>query len=69
MTKKDVNVIVRVPTELYLAMKEKTDETGIAYSFVVRRALENWVATGTVPARVATPGKSEAAPAVGKDVG
>lgn len=53
MKTKNVNIIVRVPDDLYAAMKEKSAETGVAYSFVARRALENWVATGILPARVA----------------
>jgi len=58
-------IIVTIEDDLHTALKNKTKETGVAYSFIVRRALENWVATGTVPARVASTGKAEAVPAEG----
>ena len=45
-------IIVTIEDDLYRAVKDISSNTGVAYSFVVRRALENWVTTGVVPARV-----------------
>lgn len=45
-------MMVTVNDNLYAAVKVKVNETGIPYSVIVRRALENWVITGIVPARV-----------------
>lgn len=65
----NIKLMVMVNDDLYTAIKTKVDETGIPYSVVARRALENWVATGVMPARVASPGKAEAVPAVGNGEG
>ena len=46
-------ISVRLPYGLYQAVIAKSEETAVNYSEVVRRALENWVATGILPPRVA----------------
>lgn len=50
-------IIVTIEDDLYRAVKDISSNTGVAYSFVVRRALENWVTTGVVPARVPANGE------------
>lgn len=52
---KTQSITVRLDPDLYQRVIEKSEETAVNYSEVVRRALENWVATGIVPARVASP--------------
>lgn len=36
-------ISVRIPPELLERLRKKTDETGVPISFVVRKALEEWV--------------------------
>lgn len=62
---KTETITVRLDPDLYQRVIAKSEETAVNYSEIVRRALENWVATGTVPARVASTGKAEAVPAEG----
>lgn len=50
-------IIVTIEDDLHVAVKNQSKKTGVAYSFVVRRALENWVITGIVPARVSVNGE------------
>lgn len=52
-------LMITVADELYHAIKAKVSETGTPYSFIARRALENWVTTGVVPARVEMAGDAE----------
>ena len=40
---------VLVDDDLYRKIKAKSDETGVPFSVVARRALENWVVTGEMP--------------------
>lgn len=46
---KSKQILVMVDPSLYEKVKAKSDETGIPYSEIVRRALLNWVTTGEVP--------------------
>jgi predicted DNA-binding protein len=38
-------ISVRIPTQLQIDSKEKSERTGVPISFVVRKALEEWVKT------------------------
>ena len=40
---------ILVDDDLYRKIKDKSDETGVPFSVVARRALENWVMTGEMP--------------------
>jgi hypothetical protein len=40
---------ILVDEDLYGKIKDKSDETGVPFSVIARRALENWVARGEVP--------------------
>lgn len=40
---------ILVNEDLYSKIKDKSDETGVPFSVVARRALENWVMTGEMP--------------------
>ena len=50
---KTESITIRLTPVLYQAVIAKSEETAVNYSEVVRRALENWVATGILPPRVA----------------
>jgi predicted DNA-binding protein len=39
----DKSISVKVPTELLQKAREKSANTGIALSFVVRKAIEDWI--------------------------
>jgi hypothetical protein len=40
---------ILVDDDLYDEIKAKSDETGIPFSVIARRALERWVVTGETP--------------------
>ena len=48
MTKTDF-INVKVEPEFHQALRRKSDETGVAVSVVIRRALEVWLVTGDLP--------------------
>jgi predicted DNA-binding protein len=39
----DASLSVKLPKELLEKCRKKSDETGIAISFIVRKALEEWI--------------------------
>ena len=46
---------VLVDDELYQQIKDKSEETGIPFSVVARRALERWVKADEMPSAVRDP--------------
>ena len=42
-------IAIKLSPELHSQIKRKSEETGVPYSEVVRRALEVWVETGELP--------------------
>lgn len=54
---------VEIDPQLHQAVTKMSQETGVSATFVMRRALENWVATGIVPAHATPTSKTETPPA------
>jgi len=48
MPKSDI-INVKIEPEFHKQLRRKTEETGIPYSVVIRRALEVWLVTGELP--------------------
>ncbi len=46
---KSKQMLVMVEPEFYERVKQKSQETGVPYAEVVRRALEVWLETGELP--------------------
>ncbi len=41
----DVSLTVKLPSKLRDKAREKSEKTGVSLSFVVRKAIEDWVAS------------------------